>query len=186
MNSSNSLLKEATSSAKTVKIIKNQGTTYDFKLYPFGERGTYIPPDLTREIVEGLAKSASTYFPEFDYIVSPEPGGHTWGMLTAYFLQKPINILRLSTDLYEVSQTCAKRETAYNENYICYDGFTPGDKILLIDDIISSGSTIRCIVEQLQHMGVLIVGIQAILAKSMKFLKLQEDYKFPVNVLYTL
>lgn len=170
-------------SAKTVKILKNSSTTYDFKLYPFGERGTYIEPALTEEITEQLVQSITDHFPAFDYIVSPEPGGHTWGMLAAYRLRKPINILRLSTDLYEDFQICVKRETAYNENYICYDGFKEGDRVLLVDDVISSGATIRSIAEQLGRMGVQLAGVQAILAKGEHYLKLGRDLDVPIRFL---
>lgn len=183
MSNKLSLLNRSIKSARTVKIAKNSTITYEFKLYPFGERGTFIEPALTEEITEHLAAGISGQFPEFDYIVSPEPGGHTWGMLAAYRLRKPINILRLSTDLYEDFQICVRRETAYNENYICFDGFRQGDRVLLVDDVISSGATIRSIVEQMRRMDITPVGVQAILAKGAHYLQLEQDMNIPVRVL---
>lgn len=183
MYSSLSELNSSIHSARTVKIVKDSKNAYDFKLYPFGERGTYIEPKLTEEITEHLTQSITEQFPAFDYIVSPEPGGHTWGMLAAYRLRKPINILRLSTDLYEDFQICVRRETAYNENYICFDGFNEGDRVLLLDDVISSGSTIRAIAAQLKQMGIQLVGVQAILAKGEHYLKLERDLNAPVHCL---
>jgi len=183
MYSSLSELNSSINGARTVKIVKDSKTTYDFKLYPFGERGTFIEPKLTEEITEHLTGSIAEHFPAFDYIVSPEPGGHTWGMLAAYRLRKPINILRLSTDLYEDFQICVRRETAYNENYICFDGFNEGDRVLLLDDVISSGATIRSIAAQLKQMGIQLVGIQAILAKGEHYLQLEQDLNVPVYCL---
>lgn len=183
MSASYERLNQSISTAKNVKIYKNKDTTYDFKLYPFGERGTNIEPGLIREITDNLAIRITEQFPAFDYIVSPEPGGHTWGMLAAYKLMKPMNILRLSTELYENFEVCIKRETAYNENYIYFDGFNAGDRVLLLDDVISSGATIRAIANQLAEMGIHLIGVQAILAKGKHYKSLEADYGIPVHFL---
>lgn len=79
MSASYASLSESIRKARNVRIYKNKDTAYDFKLYPFGERGTYIAPELIREITHNLADAVTEQFPDFDYIVSPEPGGHTWG-----------------------------------------------------------------------------------------------------------
>lgn len=183
MHASSERLKESINQAKNVRIYKNKDTPYDFKLYPFGERGTFIAPELIHEITDNLAVSITGQFPAYDYIVSPEPGGHTWGILAAYKLMKPLNILRLSTELYENYEVCIKRETAYNENYIYFDGFKAGDRVLLLDDVISSGATIRAIAQQLKDMGVHLVGVQAILAKGEHYKALEADYEIPVRFL---
>ncbi|ASA23787.1 phosphoribosyltransferase [Paenibacillus donghaensis] len=183
MSTASLRLSESISKAKNVRIYKNKETAYDFKLYPFGERGTYIHPELISEITASLAEQITAGFPAFDYIVSPEPGGHTWGMLAAYKLMKPLNILRLSTELYDNYEVCIKRETAYNENYIYFDGFRSGDRVLLLDDVISSGATIRCIAKQMAEMGVQLVGVQAILAKGQHYITLAEDIGVPVRFL---
>ena len=176
-------LNESISRARNVILYKNSKTTYNFKLYPFGERGTFIEPELIHEITDNLSESIVTSFPEFDYIVSPEPGGHTWGMLAAYKMKKPMNILRLSTEEYKEFKVCIKRETAYNENYIYFDGFNKNDRVLILDDVISSGATIRAIVNQLLKMDVHLVGIQVILVKGEHYKQLAEDYGVPIQYL---
>lgn len=166
-----------------VTIQKNTGENYKFKLYAFGERGTFIQPELITEITEDLAQSITANFPDFDYIVSPEPGGHTWGMLAAYALHKPINILRLSTPDNQDVTNSIKRETAYNENYINFNGFKRGDKVLLMDDVISSGGTIYAIVGQLRALGVEVVGTQVILVKGEYYEEIEKNLAIPVRYL---
>lgn len=176
-------LQESIRAAKSVKLLKNENTAYTFKLYPFGERGTFIEPELLSEITDSLAVSLLENFGPYDYLVSPEPGGHTWGMLAAYKVKKPMNILRLSSEKYEEFKISIKRETAYNENYIYFDGFTPGDRVLLLDDVISSGATIRAIADQLRVLGVELAGIQVILVKGEHYKRLEEDYGVPIHYL---
>lgn len=178
------VLSAAIEQAQTVRLIKEDSKVYNFKLYPFGERGTFLTPELISEVTESLAKDIAENFSDFDYIVSPEPGGHTWGMLVAYRLGKPTNILRMSNnEKYEEFRICIKRETAYNENYIYFDHFLEGDRVLLLDDVISSGSTVCCIAEQLNSMGVKIAGMQAILVKGEGYKRIEQTYGFPVNFL---
>ncbi|WP_378957047.1 phosphoribosyltransferase family protein [Pelosinus sp. sgz500959] len=176
-------LRAAIEAAQMVKIKKNDGEDYNFKLYAFGERGTFIEPELITEITENLAQSITEEFSNFDYLVSPEPGGHTWGMLAAYRLNKPINILRLSTQDNQTAADSIKRETAYNENYISFAGFKSGDRVLLVDDVISSGGTIYAIVPQLRNLGVEIAGIQVILVKGEHYKKMKSDLSVPIKYL---
>ncbi|MCL6459881.1 MAG: phosphoribosyltransferase [Gorillibacterium sp.] len=183
MSETSARLHESISQARSVKLFKNSDTTYNFKLYPFGERGTFIQPELISEITDNISASIAEHFPAFDYIVSPEPGGHTWGMLAAYKMKKPMNILRLSSEKYEEFKICIKRETAYNENYIYFDGFQENDRVLILDDVISSGATIRAIANQLNELGVHLVGIQVILVKGEHYKRLEEDYKIPIRFL---
>ena len=176
-------LRIAIENAQMVTIKKNTGEDYKFKIYAFGERGTFIQPELIEEITEDLAQSVRGNFLNFDYIVSPEPGGHTWGMLAAYALHKPINILRLSTQDNQEATDSIKRETAYNENYINFSGFKRGDKVVLIDDVISSGGTIYAIVSQLRALGVEVIGTQVILVKGAYYETMEIDLKIPVRYL---
>lgn len=176
-------LRAAIEAAQMVKIKKNIGEDYHFKLYAFGERGTFISPELITEITENLAQSITDYFPSFDYVVSPEPGGHTWGMLAAYRLHKPVNILRLSTEDNQAAAGSIKRETAYNENYISFAGFKRGDRILLVDDVISSGGTIFAMVQHLRALEVEVIGIQVILVKGEHYKKMKTDLAVPIKYL---
>lgn len=181
-----SKLLQAIQNASCVAIHKpGRAQPYHFRHYPFGERGTFITPELMEEIAEGLAcMIADGGFSDFDYIASPEPGGHTWGMLAALKVKKPINILRMSIgEKYEEFKICVRRETAYNFNYIYYENFKPGDRVLIVDDVISSGGTICGIAEQLGEMGVEVVGIQAILVKDRHYEKIGQKYGFPVRYL---
>ena len=176
-------LRTAIETEEMVTIKKHTGGIYKFKLYAFGERGTLIQPELITEITDDLAQSVKTHFTDFDYIVSPEPGGHTWGMLAAYALHKPINILRMSTPDNQDATDSIKRETAYNENYINFSGFKRGDRVLLMDDVISSGGTIYAIVGQLKALGVEVIGAQVILVKGEYYEEIEKNLEMPVRYL---
>jgi hypothetical protein len=75
-------LARAIASATSSKIDAPDGGSYRFHRFAFGERGDFIPAPLLDEIVGSLVSLAQRVFAAPDVIVSPEPGGHTWGMAT--------------------------------------------------------------------------------------------------------
>ena len=172
---------KAIQDAKCVNVKKNE--YYCFKIYSFGERGTFIEKNLIHEITDNLAESVRECFNNFDYIVSPEPGGHTWGMLVSYKLNIPVNILRLATEQFGESDISIRRDTAYNYNYLCFDSFCKGDKVIIIDDIISSGSTIRAIIRQLLSMELEVAGVQVILVKGNHYKEIERQFNISVQFL---
>ncbi len=175
----NNLKKEIFSSDSEI-IEYDTDRTYKFKRYAFGERGSFIKYELIDEIANGLMSSFDT-FSDFDYLVSPEPGGHTWGMLMAYILKKNLRILRLSDDKDE-AELC-ERETAYTKNKLVMQGFNKGDRIVLIDDVISSGGTMKSIVGYLQKMEVNVIGIVVIACKGNCYKELGRTYDVPIHML---
>lgn len=177
------ILYQAVRDAEIVQIDDGNKGIYNFKKYPFGERGNFITPELLDEIITNMMKDIRKCENDIDYLVAPEPGGHTWGMMLSYQLGIPINILRmtLSKDLQYGNPVL--RKTAYNHNYLYFEHFQPGDKVMIIDDVISSGSTIRGILEQLKALQVVVVGIQVILVKGQDYKQISSQYDVPISFL---
>jgi adenine phosphoribosyltransferase len=137
---------------------------YAFEVYEFGELGTYLPPDLVREVREALVESVSALLP-FDSLVSPEPGGHTWGLLVADWLGCGIHILRRDAPPW-FTATRADRRTAYYSGNLSFGELTVGERVVVLDDVVSSGGTLSAVVEHLRALGAEVVGAQVILAKG--------------------
>lgn len=69
------------------------------------------------------------------------------------------------------------------EGIIYFTHFRLGDKGMIIDDVVSSGSTIRTFFEQLKALQVVIVGIQVILVKGNYYKKISNQNGAPINYL---
>ena len=170
-------LKEEIKSAKILDL-----NSYKFKVFSFGERGQKLSYELMNEITKKLSKSITNNFENFDYILSPEPGGHLWGSLVASNLKKDINILRLHPS-NEKGEIKVFRKTAYNNNQLFFNKFKKGDKVVLLDDIISSGSSLKSIIEMLVKQGIEIIGVQTILVRTNKYQEIERKYKIPIKFL---
>lgn len=174
-------LRKAIKLAKTIKIPLPKSGFYKFKVFSFGERGTKISAELLKEITEGMCKLAKQ-FPRFDYIVSPEPGGHIWGSLVALCLRKPIHILRERSS-QEKTEIEVKRKTLYYKWSLYFSNFRKGDKVLIVDDIVSTGGALETIIETLNSFSVIIVGVLAIYPKSKRYKRLEQKYSLPIRFL---
>ncbi len=170
-------LKEAIKSAKTLNL-----NNYKFKTFSFGERGGRMEYELLNEITKKLSRSIKSNFKNFDYILSPEPGGHLWGSLVSFDLKKDINILRLNPSNQE-KEIKVTRKTAYNNNQLFFSKFKKGDRVVIIDDIISSGSTLKSIIKMLNAQKLVVVGVQVILVRTNKYQEIEKKYNVPVKFL---
>ena len=166
-----------------VKIVNESNEIYEFKKFPFGERGTYIESKLTNEIANNMWKKINLKYRNFEYIVSPEPGGHTWGILLSYLLNVPINIIRITLEEDLQFGKPILRKTAYNRNYMYFEHFQAGDKVIIVDDIISSGFTMISIIKYLLEIGVQVVGVQVILVKGEAYKEIEKKYNVSVSYL---
>lgn len=111
-------------------------------------RVTLSYPTIRKEIKEGLAHLAST-IGEFDHISGVATAGIAHGALLADHLEMPFSYVRSS----------AKKHGRQNkiEGHI-----EPGSKILVIEDLLSTGGSSIDAVEDLREAGYTVTGVLAI------------------------
>lgn len=91
---------------------------------------------------------------EFDYIVGPESRGFIFGVPLAYNMEKGFLPVRKAGKLpYE---TCSKEYdleygSAVIEMHI--DAIKPGDRVVIVDDLLATGGTSCAMVELIEEMG---------------------------------
>ena len=149
---------------------------YEFNKYSFGEEGTYIPYELIKEVKQGLLKLYKIFSP--DYLVSTEPGSHTWGLLLASEVKKPLNIIRTINPKMPTNQAIYKQRTGYCVRNLSFQNFKSKDSVLIVEDVIGTGSTLELIVDTLTKMNVKVQGVITILRKGLD--KLDSKYNFPI------
>ena len=91
---------------------------------------------------------------EFDVIAGAESRGFIFGMPIAYLLNKPFVPIRKAGKL-----PCETVSKTYDLEYgtatieIHKDAITPGMKVVLLDDLIATGGTIRAAAELVEELG---------------------------------
>ena len=97
---------------------------------------------------------------EFDVLIGTESRGFIFGMPIAYNLHKPFVLVRKKGKL--------PRETVSKEYDLEYgkaviemhkDAIKPGQKVVLVDDLIATGGTMKAAVELVEELGGEVVKI---------------------------
>jgi adenine phosphoribosyltransferase len=126
-------------------------------------------PELTTACAEALLKKA----PEYDYMISAEAKGiplvHEMARLAG---NQKYMLARKGAKLYmrDVISVSVQSITTSKEQTLYLDGYDAelmkGKKILIIDDVISTGESLRAIEELVHSAGGIIAGKMCILAEG--------------------
>ena len=97
---------------------------------------------------------------DFDLVLGPESRGFIFGVTVAYNLHKPFIPVRKKGKL-PMETVSMEYELEYGtaEIEIHRDAIKPGQKVVIIDDLIATGGTIEAIVKLVEQLGGEVVGI---------------------------
>lgn len=97
---------------------------------------------------------------EYDVVVGPESRGFIFGMPIAYNNHKPFVLIRKKGKL-----PCETVSIEYELEYgtatieMHKDSIKPGQKVLIVDDLIATGGTTEAMVKLIESLGGEVVGI---------------------------
>ena len=113
--------------------------------------GLKVAIDSMLEILDGT---------DFDVVVGPESRGFVFGMPVAYELNKGFVMVRKKGKLL-----CETIEAEYDLEYgtavveMHKDSIKPGQRVVIVDDLIATGGTIEAIVKMIESLGGIVVKI---------------------------
>ena len=123
---------------------------------------------------------------DFDVVAGAESRGFIFGMPLAYNLGKPFVPIRKAGKL-----PCAVVQKEYALEYgtatieIHKDAIRPGQRVVLLDDLIATGGTIKAAAELVEELGGEVVKILFLLElKGLEGRKLLEGYDVETVVAY--
>ncbi len=113
--------------------------------------GLHLAIDTMQDLVKDL---------EYDVVVGPESRGFIFGMPIAYNNRKPFVLIRKKGKL-----PCETVEMEYDLEYgtatieMHKDSIQPGQKILIVDDLIATGGTTEAMIKLIESLGGEVVGV---------------------------
>ncbi len=113
--------------------------------------GFNLAIDSMQELVKDL---------EFDVVAGAESRGFIFGAPIAYNNHKPLVLIRKKGKL-----PCETVEASYELEYgkatieMHKDSITPGQKVLLVDDLMATGGTVEAMIQLVESLGGEVVGI---------------------------
>ncbi|MFB6360673.1 MAG: hypoxanthine/guanine phosphoribosyltransferase [Halobacteriales archaeon] len=146
-------------SLNEVPIIDKGG--YFYLVHPISNGVPMLEPELLREVVVGVIRRADL---DVDKIVAPEAMGIH--IATALTLQTDIPLVVVRKREYGLDgEVGIQKSTAYSESEMFINDVHPGDRLLIVDDFLSTGGTLRGICDALDEIGADIVDIVVVLRK---------------------
>ena len=135
-------------------IIDRDG--YSYLVHPLSNCVPTLDPALLREVVVRIIRRAD--LTGVDKIVTPEAMGIH--LSTAVSLTADIPLVVIRKRSYGLDgEVALSKSTGYSEDEMYINDVDPGDRVLLLDDLISTGGTMRAIVEALDDIGADIADI---------------------------
>jgi len=113
--------------------------------------GLHLAIDTMQDLIKDL---------EYDVVVGPESRGFIFGMPIAYNNRKPFVLIRKQGKL-----PCETVSKDYDLEYgkatieMHKDSIIPGQRVLIVDDLIATGGTTEAMIQLIESLGGVVVGI---------------------------
>ncbi|MCK4614775.1 MAG: purine phosphoribosyltransferase family protein [Thermoplasmata archaeon] len=150
---------------------------YDYVVHPITDGVPYIEPELLEEVIEEIMRD----LPEFDLIVTAEAMGIPIATALSLRTRKPFNIIRKRR--YGLpGEVSVSQVTGYSKAKLFINGLKKGDRILFVDDVLSTGGTLRATLKALKGIGVEVMGVIIAVEKGDGEIRKEINEEFGVNI----
>jgi orotate phosphoribosyltransferase len=118
-------------------------------------RLTLTAPEARTEIEEGLSQMVRKHFPDCELLMGTSTAGIAHAAITGYLMGLPMGYVRGG----------AKEHGRKNQ----IEGrLSPGDKVVVVEDLISTGGSVIEVVQVLREAGAEVLGVVSIFTYGMK------------------
>lgn len=142
------MLKRLVRSLETSPIVKRG--EYNYFIHPITDGVPSVDPALLREVGSAIYRCLD--LSGVDKIVVAEAMGIHIGTVLSTMTDIPLNIVR-KREYKLPGEIVVDQSTGYSKGVLYVNGIFPGDRVVFIDDVISTGGTTRAIIGALGRAG---------------------------------
>ena len=167
-------LKQSLENAPVVKF-----PDYNYFIFSIADGIPTIQPELFEEVIDAISSRIEG---PYDKIVTVEAMGIHLAAGLSLKTKKPFTIIRKRK--YNLPDEVEfQQETGYSSRKMYINGLEKGDRIVLLDDLISTGGTMRGILKALNQMNVEIVDIIIVIDKGNGRRNIEEEFNIKIKTL---
>ncbi|HHY00767.1 MAG TPA: purine phosphoribosyltransferase family protein [Methanothermobacter sp.] len=135
---------------------------YNYFVNPITDGIPLVDSELLQEVAGAVSKYADL---NVDKIVCVEAMGIH--LATAISLRTDIPFVVVRKRFYGLEGEIAVHQTTgYSEGELYINGIKKGDRVFLVDDVVSTGGTMAAVIKALKHIGADIIDVMAIIEKG--------------------
>ena len=142
-------------------IIEKDG--YHYFVHPVSDGVPMLEPELLREIVIRIIRKAE--IEDVDKIVTPAAMGIHISTAVSLMTDIPLVVIR-KREYGLPGEVSLTQQTGYSESEMFINDVEAGDRVLVLDDVLSTGGTMRAILDALSHIGAEIGDVVAVIKKA--------------------
>ena len=136
---------------------------YHYFVHPISDGVPMLEPALLREITVEIVRNAE--LEDIDKIVTPAAMGIHISTSVSLMTDIPVAIIRKRSYGLE-GEVSLSQVTGYSESEMYINDVEAGDRVLVLDDVLSTGGTMRAILDALTEMDAEIVDVLAVIKKA--------------------
>jgi adenine phosphoribosyltransferase len=140
-------------------VVEKDG--YHYFVHPVSDGVPTVRPALLREIAVGIVRKADL---DVDKIVTPAAMGIHISTAVSLMTDVPLVVIRKRRYGLEGEVSLAA-QTGYAESEMYVNDVEAGDRVLVLDDVLSTGGTMTAILDALEHIGAEVADVVAVIKK---------------------
>lgn len=155
---------------------------YNYFIHPISDGVPSMDPHMIEEIAEYILRI--TVIKKVDTILTIEAMGIPVALALSMKTGIPLTIVRKRPYFLE-GEVELSQSTGYSKGVLYINGLKRGDRVIIVDDVISTGGTLLALVKALKIMGVEIQDVISVIGRGDGYLILKE-LGFEPKVLVTI
>ena len=136
---------------------------YQYFVHPVSDGVPMLEPELLREITVRILRRVD--LDDVDKIVTPAAMGIHISTAVSLSTDIPVAIIRKRSYGLE-GEVSLSQVTGYSESEMYINDVKAGDRVLVLDDVLSTGGTMKAILDALTEMDTEIVDVLAVIKKA--------------------
>jgi len=154
---------------------------YCYFIHPITDGIPEIKPSLLNEVVDEIQRQIQK-LGRIDKIVTMEAMGIPLATLLSQKTGIPFTIIRKRT--YDLpGEICVFQKTGYSESKLYINGIEKKDKIIIVDDVLSTGGTLRAVLLAMKQTNIDVKGVFIAVYKGDCIEQIRREFSIPVTTL---
>ena len=155
---------------------------YQYFVHPITDGIPSMDPQVLDEVLDRIYDLMDL---DVDYLVGAEAMAIPLIVPLSLMTGIPYNVVRKRK--YGLpGEVSVRQTTGYSEKDLFINGLKKGDRVLVLDDVVSTGGTLRAIVKALKSMGVDVHDIIVVVNKTDRLDELERDIGQKVRTLVSI
>jgi adenine phosphoribosyltransferase len=151
---------------------------YNYVIHPITDGVPFVAPDLLKEVSDEMKKQIQKCG-RFDRIVTMEAMGIPLATALSLDLKIPFTIIR-KREYGLPDEVSVEQVTGYSKSKMYINGLKKGDTIIIVDDVLSTGGTLKAVLFVLKQMGVIVKGVFIAIYKGKCKEEIIKEYSVPI------